>query len=98
MQVLYLGRAPRTKEPCPIFVKNVGSPDIHECFRGLTGSQRTPGFGASQNQVGEKPLPLGVCQNSSNPVLVRKIFHGGELSLLLSLKPSVRSPGNLKRR
>ena len=33
---------------CPIFVRNVGSPDIHECFRGLTGSQRTPGFGVSQ--------------------------------------------------
>ena len=32
---------------CPIFVRNVGSSDIHECFRGLTGSQRTPGFGAS---------------------------------------------------
>ena len=32
---------------CPIFVRNVGSPDIHECFRGLTGSQRTPGFGVS---------------------------------------------------
>ena len=28
---------------CPIFVRNVRSPDIHECFRGLTGSQRTPG-------------------------------------------------------
>ena len=27
---------------CPIFVRDVGSPDIHECFRGLTGSQRTP--------------------------------------------------------
>ena len=26
----------------PIFVRDVGSPDIHECFRGLTGSQRTP--------------------------------------------------------
>ena len=33
---------------CLIFVRNVGSPDIHECFRGLTGSQLTPGFGASQ--------------------------------------------------
>ena len=31
-----------------IFVRNVGSPDIHKCFRGLTGSQRAPGFGASQ--------------------------------------------------
>ena len=28
---------------CLIFVRNVESPDIHECFRGLTGSQRTPG-------------------------------------------------------
>ena len=27
---------------CPIFVRDVGSTDIHECFRGLTGSQRTP--------------------------------------------------------
>ena len=25
-----------------IFVRNVRSPDIHECFRWLTGSQRTP--------------------------------------------------------
>ena len=33
---------------CPIFVRNVGSPDIHECFCGLTGSQWTPRFGASQ--------------------------------------------------
>ena len=32
----------------PIFVRNVGSPDIHECFRGLTGSKQTPRFGASQ--------------------------------------------------
>ena len=28
----------------PIFVRNVGSPDIHECFRWLMGNQRTPGF------------------------------------------------------
>ena len=39
---------PIQRRLCPIFVRNVGSPDIHECFRGLTGSQRTPGFGASQ--------------------------------------------------
>ena len=31
-----------------IFMRNVGSPDVYECFRGLTGSQRTPGFEASQ--------------------------------------------------
>ena len=36
------------KRLCPIFVRNVRSPDIHECFRWLMGSQRTPGFEASQ--------------------------------------------------
>ena len=48
IQVLYLGRVPRTKETLL---------DFHEwrrvtrhplVFRGLTGSQRTPGFEASQ--------------------------------------------------
>ena len=29
---------------CPIFLRNVGSPDIHECFRGLTDSQWTLRF------------------------------------------------------
>ena len=43
MQVLYLGRDPCTKETLlDFFVRNVGLPDIHECFRRLTGSQRTP--------------------------------------------------------
>ena len=39
---------PVQRRLCPIFVRNVGSPNIHECFHGLTGSQRTPGFGVSQ--------------------------------------------------
>ena len=26
----------------PVFVRDVGSSDIHECFHGLTGSQRIP--------------------------------------------------------
>ena len=34
IQVLYLGRAPRTKETLPDFHENVGSPDIHEYFAG----------------------------------------------------------------
>ena len=34
MQVLYLGRAPVQMRLCPIFVKNVGSPDIHEYSAG----------------------------------------------------------------
>ena len=44
MQVLYLGRAPRTKETLPDFLKwrRVTRPSL--VFRGLTGSQRTPGF------------------------------------------------------
>ena len=36
---------------CPIFMRNVGSPDIHECFHELTGSQRPPGFGASHRST-----------------------------------------------
>ena len=44
MQVLYLGRAPRTKETLPDFLKwrRVTRPPL--VFRGLAGSQRTPGF------------------------------------------------------
>ena len=44
MQVLFLGRAPRTKETLPDFLKwrQVTRPPL--VFRGLTGSQRTPGF------------------------------------------------------
>ena len=45
---LKLGRAPRTKETLPDFLKwrRVTRPPL--IFRGLTGSQRTPGFGVSQ--------------------------------------------------
>ena len=44
---LYTGYVLRVELPvqrrlCPIFVKDVGSPDIHERFYGLMGSQRTP--------------------------------------------------------
>ena len=41
---LYLGRAPRTKETLPDFLKwrRVTRPPL--VFRGLTGSQRSPGF------------------------------------------------------
>ena len=41
---LYLGRAPRTKETLPDFLKwrRVTRPSL--VFRGLMGSQRTPGF------------------------------------------------------
>ena len=49
IQVLYLGRAPRTKETLPDFLKWRRVTRHPLVFRGLTGSQRTPGFGASQD-------------------------------------------------
>ena len=44
MQVLYLGRDPRTKETLPDFLKWRRVTRRPLVFRGLTGSQRTPGF------------------------------------------------------
>ena len=44
MQVLYLGRAPRTKETLPDFLKWRRLTRHPLVFRGLTSSQRTPGF------------------------------------------------------
>ena len=44
MQVFHLGRAPRTKETLPDFLKWRRVTRHPLVFRGLTGSQRTPGF------------------------------------------------------
>ena len=44
IQVLYLGRAPRTKETLPNFREECRVTGHSRVFRGLTGSQRTPGF------------------------------------------------------
>ena len=63
---------PVQRRLCPIFVRNVGSPVIYECFRRLTGSQRTPriwGVTAWYQSLGIRiprelgfgnPSPLGV--------------------------------------
>ena len=48
MQVMYSGRAPHTMETLPDFLKWHRVTRHPLVFRGLTGSQRTPGFGASQ--------------------------------------------------
>ena len=48
MQVLYLGRAPRTKETLPDFLKWRRVTRHPLVFRRLTGSQWTPRFGVSQ--------------------------------------------------
>ena len=47
MQVFHLCRAPRTKETLPYFLKWRRVTRHPLVFRGLTGSQRIPGFGAS---------------------------------------------------
>ena len=47
-RVLYLGRALRTKETLPDFLKWHRVTRHPLVFRGLTSSQRTPGIGASQ--------------------------------------------------
>ena len=44
IHVLYLGRAPRTKETLPDFHEKYWVTRHSRVFRGLTGSQRTPGF------------------------------------------------------
>ena len=44
MQVLYLGRSLRTKETLPDFREKCRVARHSRVFRGLTGSQRTPGF------------------------------------------------------
>ena len=51
IQVLYLGGAPRTKETLPDFREKCRVTRHSRVFCGLTGSQRTPGFGASQLRI-----------------------------------------------
>ena len=63
MQVLYLGRAPRTKETLPDFLKwrRVTRPPL--VFHGLTGSQRTPGFwGVTEKDVPYSHLKVFRCK------------------------------------
>ena len=54
MQVLYSGRAPRTKEALPDFLKWRRVTRYPLVFRGLTDSQRTPGFGVSHGHCFSK--------------------------------------------
>ena len=49
MRVMYLGRAPHTKETLPDCLKWHRVTRQPLVFRGLTGSQRTPGVGASHD-------------------------------------------------
>ena len=47
-------RAPCTKETLPDFREEMSGHPIFMSFRGLTGSQRTPGNGASQHYRGSR--------------------------------------------
>ena len=44
---------PVQRRLCPIFVREVGSPDLHECFRGLTTDPRDLG----RHRVDQFPAP-----------------------------------------
>ena len=59
MQVFHLGRAPRTKETLPDFLKwrRVTRPPF--VFRRLTGSQRTPGIWGVTPRVRKRKPGLG---------------------------------------
>ena len=59
IQVLYLGRAPRTKETLPDFLKWRRVTRHPLVFRGLTGSQRTPGFRGVTTHASNLLLFLG---------------------------------------
>ena len=62
MQVPYLGRAPRTKETLPDFLKWCRVIRHPLVFRGLTGSQRTLGFWGVTQTIGRQDAraPAGV--------------------------------------
>ena len=73
IQVLYLGRALRTKETLPEFLKWRRVTRHPLVFHGLTGSQRTPGFGAShcrpalQHPISASMIQEPAVQLASNP-------------------------------
>ena len=70
IQVLYLGRAPRTKETLPDFLKWRRATRPPLVFRGLTGSQRTPEFwGVTvKTQVGRKSYLLELSKTRKSRV------------------------------
>ena len=76
VQVLYLGRAPRTKETLPDFREKCRVTRHSRVFRGLTGSQRTPGFwGVTLEEPLHVNSPLGIRAR------IRTISRGCELEI-----------------
>ena len=76
IQVLYLGKAPRTKETLPDFREKYRVTRHSRVFRGLTGSQRTPGFGASHCLSSSPFSPLSFSQkrDCSNELPLDHLF------------------------
>ena len=68
MQVLYLDRALRTKETLPDFLKWRRVTRHPLVFRRLTGSQRTPGIGASQSMPKKEKKKILPESSLINPV------------------------------
>ena len=76
MQVLYLGRAPRTKETLPNFREKCRVTRHSRVFRELTGSQRTPGvWGVTCIAFLLRPLDseMHECENPSATLGMRDI-------------------------
>ena len=75
---------------CPIFVKDVGSPGIHEPFHRLTGSQRTPG-------IWGRHTTSWSCRKSTKSVPTGSPRCVEQLCILLRREPTVRLIENLER-
>ena len=96
IQVLYLGRAPRTKETLPDFLKWGRVTRYPLVFRGLTGSQRTLGFWGvtitltfinvkSIKYLLSRRIMCVVAQSTkhtSPPFILRSITHGFQIKLI----------------
>ena len=108
MQVLYLGRAPRTKETLPNFLKWRRVTRHPLVFRGLTGSQRTPGFGVSQtdfpcrNKNADNTRNIVATRTNENTVVTLKLgrdtnlkkLHRKNVATQLSMSQHNRSSKN----
>ena len=77
MQVLYLGRAPRTKETLPNFREKCQVTRHSRVFRGLTGSQRTPWFWGVTLNIGYVDQCFGdiLCVDTRQFFITMAIFH-----------------------
>ena len=75
MQVFHLGRAPRTKETLPDFLKWRRVTRHPLVFRGLTGSQRTPGFRGVTGFIegSADGVPMFVTDVDSQDILQRNV-------------------------